>query len=785
MLILTKAILTMMIGFIISVIFGLILIPIFKRMKVKQKISVFLNKSHKKKDGIPTMGGIIFIIPTIITMFILLLLGKIQFTQNLLIVLFVFLAYALIGFIDDFLIIKKGKNEGLTEIQKLFGQLVVAIIFFIIFLKSGHETALNIHTLNIRIDMGWFYGLFLLFVLVASSNAVNLTDGLDGLAGGLSAFFLIPVICGLKEMLRYPINDYQISFAFNSKLKYFLNYVMPKIYIGSYNSNSILGRCGPIIYFGLFNLLLSYLYFFNKNIKRKEKILSLIIIIFFIMSFIIPGLQLFWQGFSFPNGFMDRYSFLLTFFLILLSVKQFYNYKNTKIMHIIIFLFMFLFLTIYVFEQNITLPYLNKQGILFTVIIMVLYLILYLYLFEYSKKKFFLIFLFFLTIIEIIISFNSLFIYQRYDISDYYKQSCKMFNTDNNTFYRIETVDYYNSFLDSFMCDFYSSKSTVSTNNAILHDFLLRNGGSLSYSHYMYDASVTPVLPSLLNVKYIYSINKLDTSYYNEIGYFYANNFVTEYKQKKINVYKNRFTLSVGFVIDDNYDKNYIKYNGTPFDNLNNLFYALSGENIQIFIPIDKEKIDELNYKYYIDRKTKYLFFSNNYEETIKVSSYTPVFVNDENIFVLNSLNIGMRKIKNDYYDENIVLSLDDNYLIKKFDLYYFDDKAFSKIIKKFKKNQLKKLKISGNRVSGNIDLNKNSTLFLSIPYNRGWQIYVDGKKVSYKKIADAFIGIEVPKGEHKISMKFYPKGIKLGIFISFVSIAVIIIFQRKGVYCA
>ena len=187
MLILTKAILTMMIGFIISVIFGIILIPMLKRMKVKQKISIFLNKAHKKKDGIPTMGGIIFIIPTIITMFILLLLGKIQFTQNLLIVLFVFVAYALIGFIDDFIIIKKGKNEGLTEIQKLFGQLVVAIIFFIIFLKSGHETALNIHTLNIRIDMGWFYGLFLLFVLVASSNAVNLTDGLDGLAGGLSA----------------------------------------------------------------------------------------------------------------------------------------------------------------------------------------------------------------------------------------------------------------------------------------------------------------------------------------------------------------------------------------------------------------------------------------------------------------------------------------------------------------------------------------------------------------------------------------------------------------------
>lgn len=187
MLVLTKAVLAMMIGFILSVIFGCLMIPVLKKMKVKQKISIFLRKTHKEKDGVPTMGGIIFIIPTIITVLILLALGKISFSQNLLIVLFVFIGYAILGFIDDFLIIKKGKNEGLTEIQKLFGQLVIAIIFFFIFLKSGHETSLVIHTLNIHIEMGWIYGLFLLFILVASSNAVNLTDGLDGLAGGLSA----------------------------------------------------------------------------------------------------------------------------------------------------------------------------------------------------------------------------------------------------------------------------------------------------------------------------------------------------------------------------------------------------------------------------------------------------------------------------------------------------------------------------------------------------------------------------------------------------------------------
>ncbi|MDD2435147.1 MAG: phospho-N-acetylmuramoyl-pentapeptide-transferase [Bacilli bacterium] len=197
MLILAKAILAMMLGFIISFIFGAILIPILKRTKITQKVSVFLEKKHKKKDGTPTMGGLIFIIPTLVVVAFLLLTDRMDFSENLFLVLFVFITYALLGFLDDYLIIKRKSNDGLTEIQKLFWQLVIALIFFYIFMRSGNEPVLNIYTLGINVDMGWFYGIFLLFVLVASSNAVNITDGLDGLAGGLSAiaFLAFGLIC--------------------------------------------------------------------------------------------------------------------------------------------------------------------------------------------------------------------------------------------------------------------------------------------------------------------------------------------------------------------------------------------------------------------------------------------------------------------------------------------------------------------------------------------------------------------------------------------------------------
>lgn len=205
MLLLTKAIFAVMIGFLLSSILGLILVPLLKKVKVQQKISVFVAESHRKKDGTPTMGGLIFIVPTVVATLGLLITGKIPYTSNLGIVLLVFIGYAFIGFLDDFLSIKKHNNEGLTTYQKLFLQVLIAVAFFYIYMESGGQTSWVVGTLHIDIEMGWLYGLFILFVLVGASNAVNLTDGLDGLAGGLSAiafvaFSLISLMVGFEDI---------------------------------------------------------------------------------------------------------------------------------------------------------------------------------------------------------------------------------------------------------------------------------------------------------------------------------------------------------------------------------------------------------------------------------------------------------------------------------------------------------------------------------------------------------------------------------------------------------
>lgn len=187
MLTLTKSLFALMLGFIGATIFGLIIIPFLKKLKAGQNINIYVE-AHRNKAGTPTMGGLIFIIPTFAITLFLLLTGKIEYSVNLVIVLFVFLSYGLIGFLDDFISLRRKTNKGLTQFQKILLQLIVALVFYVLFRQyTAGDSYLRISALGIDWNLGWFYGVFILFLLVGSSNAVNLTDGLDGLAGGLSA----------------------------------------------------------------------------------------------------------------------------------------------------------------------------------------------------------------------------------------------------------------------------------------------------------------------------------------------------------------------------------------------------------------------------------------------------------------------------------------------------------------------------------------------------------------------------------------------------------------------
>jgi len=166
-----------LLAFFISCLFSYLLIRYFRARGVGQKISSDAPERHRKKEGTPTMGGIAIVLSACL---VYLLMGG----KNPLLPLSL-LGFALIGFIDDFLIVKRGKSLGLKARHKLLLQFVVSLIL----LFSLKDLSTIIHTPGpVKYwDLGYFYPLFAVLLLVGYSNAVNLTDGLDGLAGGCSA----------------------------------------------------------------------------------------------------------------------------------------------------------------------------------------------------------------------------------------------------------------------------------------------------------------------------------------------------------------------------------------------------------------------------------------------------------------------------------------------------------------------------------------------------------------------------------------------------------------------
>ena len=247
---LTRGVLALMVGFMLSIFFGSILLPVLRKMKVKQSLSTYLFKKHKEKEGTPTMGGLIFIIPTLILMFLLTYLKYIKISSSLIICIFTFIAYASIGFIDDYLIVIKNNNKGLSEKNKFILQLIVSIIFFYLFLKSGNESLLWIHSLNLKLDINFLYGLLILFVLIATSNAVNLTDGIDGLAGSISVVVFITL--GIITYNTTWLEGYkEISLLCFSLVGSLLGFLMfninpAKIFMGDTGSLALGGLMGCI-----------------------------------------------------------------------------------------------------------------------------------------------------------------------------------------------------------------------------------------------------------------------------------------------------------------------------------------------------------------------------------------------------------------------------------------------------------------------------------------------------------------------------------------------------------
>lgn len=190
------------ISFIITLILGLIFIPLLRRFHIGQNIRQDGPKTHLKKKGTPTMGGIIMIIALFITSVTSGIMNK-----DMIVLLLSTLGFGLIGFVDDYIKIVKKRSLGLKAHQKLVAQIILAVILAVYqSYTSELGTKIIIPFLKSKyLDLGMLYIPFIAFVVVGTVNSVNLTDGLDGLASGItmivmSFFGMVALNQGMNSM---------------------------------------------------------------------------------------------------------------------------------------------------------------------------------------------------------------------------------------------------------------------------------------------------------------------------------------------------------------------------------------------------------------------------------------------------------------------------------------------------------------------------------------------------------------------------------------------------------
>ena len=198
-------------------------------------------KQHQAKAGTPTMGGLVFLIASVLVAFFLALFSN-QLSNNVGMILFILVLYGLVGFLDDFLKVFRKINEGLNPKQKLALQLLGGVIFYFFYDRGGDMLSV----FGYQVHLGIFYIVFALFWLVGFSNAVNLTDGIDGLASisvviSLSAYGVIAYVQGQMDILLV------ILAMIGGLLGFFVfNHKPAKVFMGDVGSLALGGMLAAI-----------------------------------------------------------------------------------------------------------------------------------------------------------------------------------------------------------------------------------------------------------------------------------------------------------------------------------------------------------------------------------------------------------------------------------------------------------------------------------------------------------------------------------------------------------
>ena len=598
----------------------------------------------------------------------------------------------------------------------------------------------------------------------------------------LSGFMcMIIIIPEASELLKGKALLYASSkteyFKFNMN---FLN-IFYKFLPGS-TSNYDLEYGMVNIYVSLFVIILVIKYFFNKKISKKERITTLIFILFFLLSISFNLLDFAWQLFQKPIWYPNRYIFTFSFFLITIAMKEITNitYK-TNIKENLIIIISFILLTLY---SIISLKIHNDNLKIISYILGIILILQYTFFLNNKNAKYLLVMLFFIEVttnaiftLKIMGKTTTMTQYKtNEEINEKAVKHIKEIENKDNNFYRMElstsTVHNSPSLLNYNGINHFNSVKNAKTLNFLnKFNYQVTDDTSVEFNNY------NPYLTSLLGIKYINGSK--DEMYYENV-----------YNEKPY-MYLNKDALSLGYMI---YNKKF-KESNSSYQNTENLINSMLNTDIKRYKVIDNfngedTEIKEIDNKKYVISKTSikiemedkasnsmFLIPSRNISF---VANYS-IFINDEEIkdAVIKQSPIFINK--GDTYKIIIKSNLSKTEL-NSLKWYQIDYDKYIETINELKKNEFNITKYNkDNHIEGNIDVNNDkNVLLLTIPYDKGWNIYVDDNKVNYDICFDSFICLDLDKGKHNIKMNYVPSGFIVGLIISSLAFIVTIIYIRK-----
>ena len=579
---------------------------------------------------------------------------------------------------------------------------------------------------------------------------------------------------------------------FQTESSWYLD-LFAKQFIGSFDTTKY--GAIPMIFVGLLPFILTILFFTLKSIKFHVKLIYAIFFTFLIASFYIEALDLFWQGMHTPNMFLHRYAWIFSTLLIYTAAEVLNRLQELKVWNFLVSLFLIVtgFLaTIYLKSHY---SFLTDLNILLTLEFLVVYSLLLLAVI----KKFISVNLFAILISLFIMVEVSLNASSQMDgiAKEWGFASRSAYNRDipsmesfstyiRNQFTRTEKLETQTG-NDSMKFNYNGISQFSSVRNRSASSTLDKLGFKSSGTNLNLRYANNSILAdSLFGIQYNISDSPIDKYGFKDI-----------YQKDNLTLYENQYSLPIAFASQSIY--NDVKFNEHTLDNQASFLNQLANVNFDYFSPIPYEKTENTNdlisitsssnedaaiqYQIEVPENSQvYLSFTNLHFSNDKQKKIDILVNGEKKIFttdnVFSFFNLGYTKEKKTF---NIHVSFPGNSQVS-FEsptFYRLDTQTLTEAIQKIKEQPVT-VSTSKNKVFTTYDVKQDTSIFFTIPYDKGWSAYQDGKKIGMKQAQTGFMKVDVPKGKGTITLSFIPNGFITGAICSFTSLLLFGIYNHR-----